>query len=122
MTRYDFKNEIGDTNSVYVKKGTYYLEFYMRNGKDYFNDFYYTFTPEKEKDPPVRLAVTLKKGKTLNLGSVVSNYSGKIKWTTSDKSVASVSKGKVKALKIGKSRIRAVMDNGEYAEITVNVK
>lgn len=101
------------------KKGTYYIK--ISKGKSYFfNNFYYTFEPDNT--PTVSIGVKLKEGNTLDITAFTNDYDGKVTWKTTNKSVAVVSNGKIKAKKAGKAKIRAYMDNGDYAEITVSVK
>ena len=111
--------------SVYVeKKGTYYIKLsfdYKRGlGGGWIKDFYYNFKPDAK--PTISIGVYMEPGDTLNVAALASNYDGKVTWKTTKKSVATVSKGKIKAKSAGKARIRAYMDNGEYAEIVVIVK
>lgn len=109
-------------NSIHdVNKGTYYLRIYGRESYTaYVQDFYYTFTPTDK--PSVKLSITLKKGQTLQLGSILENSKSKTTWLSTKKTVATVSsKGLVTAKKTGKTTIRATLDSGEYAEITVKV-
>lgn len=105
------------------KKGTYYIKLhacYYNIGWYLFENFYYTFDPDAE--PTISIGVYMDVGDTLNVAALASNYDGKVTWKTTKKAVATISKGKIKAKKAGKARIRAYMDNGEYAEIVVIVK
>ena len=111
--------------SVYVeKKGTYYIKLgfdyrkYVGSGS--IEDFYYTF--KSDAKPTISIGVYMEPGDTLNVAALASNYDGKVTWKTTKKAVATISKGKIKAKSAGKARIRAYMDNGEYAEIVVIVK
>lgn len=102
-----------------LKKGTYYAKI-TSGTKQTLEDFYYTFTPTDK--PSVKLSITLKKGQTLQLGSILENSKSKTTWLSTKKTVATVSsKGLVTAKKTGKTTIRATLDSGEYAEITVKV-
>lgn len=101
-----------------LKKGTYYAK--ISATEQTLEDFYYTFTPTDK--PSVKLSITLKKGQTLQLGSILENSKSKTTWLSTKKTVATVSsKGLVTAKKTGKTTIRATLDSGEYAEITVKV-
>lgn len=102
-----------------LKKGTYYVKILSYENQT-LEDFYYTFTPTDK--PSVKLSITLKKGQTLQLGSILENSKSKTTWLSTKKTVATVSsKGLVTAKKTGKTTIRATLDSGEYAEITVKV-
>ncbi len=68
---------------------------------------------------------TLYMGETLSLtaGVLPSNANNKsFKWSTSDKSVATVKDGKVTPKKLGKVKITATSENGKKATCTVTVK
>ena len=105
------------------KKGTYYIRIQFTSSIpswDSFTNFYYTFEPDAK--PTISIGVYMDVGDTLNVAALASNYDGKVTWKTTKKAVATISKGKIKAKSAGKARIRAYMDNGEYAEIVVIVK
>ncbi len=104
-----------------LKEGTYYLSFYADSYFYSFADFYYTFTPDNS--PTIFLSITLKKGTQLQLGTLIENSADKAKWTSTKKSVATVSdKGLVKAVKAGTTYIKATLPTGESASIKVTVK
>ena len=105
-----------------LNKGTYYLDLYTGRGDQfYYKDFYYTFTPDNK--PTLSFKMTLKKGDTLQLGALTTNYDGKVKWTSTKKSVATVSStGKITAKKKGTTTIRAELDNGMYIQIKLTIK
>ena len=109
-----------------LNKGVYYLELsandgaYISGDTEYVKDLYYTFIPDEE--PTIKLAVTLKKGSTLNLGAITDNYSGKVSFISTKTSVATVKSGTVKAVAKGQATIRATLDDGTYAEIKIFVK
>ena len=104
-----------------LKAGTYYLYVLACTDIAHATDFYYTFTPDLK--PTISLKVTITKGTTLQLGSVVENYDGKVTWESTKKSVATVtSKGKVTAKKKGTTTIRAKLSDGTYVQIRVVVK
>lgn len=68
---------------------------------------------------------TVVKGKTLQLKAQLypANAESKLSWSSSDKSVATVtSKGLVKGVKAGKATITVTTDNGYSASIVVTVK
>ena len=72
--------------------------------------------------PTISLALNVKVGDELDFSALATNYTGKCKWATTKKAVATVSKGKVKVVGAGKAKIRVYMDNGDYAEITLIAK
>lgn len=104
-----------------TKKGNYYLKLEQSQSYNsrYFNNFYYGFNPND--DVTITLSVTMKVGQKLDLSAVTSNYKGNITWKSTNTSVATVSKGKITAKKKGTTKIRAYMNNGDYAEIIVKV-
>lgn len=105
-----------------LQAGTYYLDIYCGDyDGEKLIDFYYTFTPDNK--PTLSFKMTLKKGDTLQLGALTTNYDGKVKWTSTKKSVATVSStGKITAKKKGTTTIRAELDNGMYIQIKLTVK
>ena len=83
-------------------------------------DYYIKFDPTDK--PTIAFKLTMKKGTSVSLGAVTENYDGKVTWTSTKKSVATVSStGKVTAKKAGTTTVRASLDNGEYIQITVKV-
>lgn len=104
-----------------LQAGTYYLSIYVSESCYSFTNFYYTFTPDTT--PTISLSITLKKGNELQLGTLIENSTDKAKWTSTKKSIATVSeKGLVKAVKAGTTYIKATLPTGEYASIKVTVK
>lgn len=104
-----------------LQAGTYYLSIYASEYDYCFTNFYYTFTPDTT--PTISLSITLKKGNELQLGTLIENSTDKAKWTSTKKSIATVSeKGLVKAVKAGTTYIKATLPTGEYASIKVTVK
>lgn len=101
------------------KKGTYYLGITSKSSGSKFSDLYYTFKPNNT--PAISICLTIRVGETLDLSAVTNNYKGNVTWKTTKSSVATVSKGTVTAKKKGTAQIRAYMNNGDYAEITVKV-
>ena len=102
------------------KKGTYYLIIHKPYSVHEFKDFYYTFEPDHTLT--ISLALNVKVGDELDFSALASNYTGKVTYKTTDSKVATVDKGKVTCKKAGKAKIRAYMNNGDYAEITLVVK
>jgi len=104
-----------------LSAGTYYADVYGVDDGHYVKDIYYSFTPDEK--PTVTFKMTVTKGSTIQLGTVTSNYSGSVSWSTSKKTVAAVySKGIVTAAAKGTARIRAKLDNGDYIDIYIVVK
>lgn len=104
-----------------LDKGRYYIRVSANKKDSYINDLNYSFNPTQKAT--ISISTTIKKGSTLQLGSVTENYDGKVTWLSTKKSIATVSsKGLVTAKKAGTTYIRAQMDNGDYVEIKVVVK
>ena len=104
-----------------LDKGKYYIYVIAEREEAFVSDLSYSFSPDKKAT--ISFSTTLKKGDTLQLGSVTENYDGKVTWLSTKKSVATVSaKGLVTAKKAGTTYIRAQLDNGDYVEIKVVVK
>lgn len=112
----------GGYSVVIPKKGTYYLKFKsgLISGKTTIKGFYYKFKADKE--PTITLAVKATVGETIDLAGLTTNYDGKVTWSSSDKKVATVSGGVVTAVKTGKATIKAKIDTGLYAQVTVKVE
>ncbi|MBQ3841569.1 MAG: Ig-like domain-containing protein [Ruminiclostridium sp.] len=80
-------------------------------------------TVAENPEPKIeRFSITLAKGSTLKLGAIVSNENGeKVKWSSSNSAVASVtSSGKITAKKAGSSIITAKVA-GSTAKIVIKV-
>ncbi|MBQ9120130.1 MAG: Ig-like domain-containing protein [Lachnospiraceae bacterium] len=106
---------------VGLKKGTYYISVYVQGKVESYTDLYYTFTPDET--PTVSYSITVVKGTKIQLGAVIENSTDKAKWTSSKKTVATVSsKGLVTTKKAGTAYIKATLPTGEYAEIKIRVK
>ncbi|MDD7428975.1 MAG: Ig-like domain-containing protein [Oscillospiraceae bacterium] len=109
-----------------VKKGTYYLKvFGTQSYTACVRDLYYVFKSDgtaPADEPTAVIALRLKKGDTARVTVVTDDYDGSITWTSTKKSVATVSKGKITAKKKGNARIRAYLDDGSYTEILVIVE
>lgn len=111
-----------------IKKGTYYLKI-IAGGDDnlFYENLYYNFIPNENStgsydEPTAVIALRLKKGDTARVTVVTDDYDGSITWTSTKKSVATVSKGRITAKKKGNARIRAYLDDGSYTEILVIVE
>ena len=111
----------GDGNAVEIQKpGTYYIQMKAREDNVSVKDYYIKFDPTDK--PTIAFKMTMKKGTSVSLGAITENYDGKVTWTSTKKTVATVSTtGKVTAKKAGTTTIRASLDNGEYIQITVKV-
>ena len=131
------KSKIQATVYFKVKKGTNYVEIYGdKNGKKESGESAIKFTYPASSSNTTKssgdavldsalgrinaLTVSLKKGKTLQLGAETSGR-GAVKWTTSKRSVATVSsKGKVTAKAKGTAIITAKLGSTSFS-ITVKV-
>ena len=112
----DYRTELSG-----LQAGTYYLSIYGDGDCYSFTNFYYTY--RADKTPKVSFSIILKKGKTLQLGAIIENSKDKAKWTSSKKSVATVSAtGLVKAVKAGTTYIKTYLPTGEYTTVKVIVK
>lgn len=116
------------TQAVTLEKGTYY--FIVKNDSyiNHYDPITYTIQTTLHEagsvsgtGGTVSIGIKLKKGKSMQLTSILSGMSGKTKWKSSKKSVAKVSsKGKVTAKKRGTATITAKC-NGKKAKIKVKV-
>ena len=147
----DFKADMLDrTSAVETKDGVYYLLQSVNYQKAYLllyflpkssNEYESSYeddpvppepTPPDEPDEPVTppepekivIPTLSAKAARLKAGDALSLYvtGGTVKkWSSSAKKVASVTKGKVKALKEGKAVITATLDSGETLTCSVKV-
>lgn len=107
---------------VTLNKGTYFFSIYR-----YLAGSDYSFTTEyapSTRYPSMQLSITMNQGDSLKLGAVIApeKAASKLKWKSSDKSVASVSaKGTVKAKKAGTATVTASC-NGSMIKIKLIVK
>lgn len=110
--------------------GTYYLKIWGDTESLWYSDSYknggnYTYFARMipSKDADLEICISLKKGKTIQLGAIFSNCKDKkLTWSSSKKSVATVSStGKVKALKKGTARIKAFNSSGLVSTVKVKV-
>lgn len=121
--KYDAATDLYTLNLVAtLNKGTYYIGICRcEAGSDY------SFTTEyapSTRYPSMQLSITMNQGDSLKLGAVITpeKAASKLKWTSSDKSVAGVSsKGTVKAKKAGTATVTASC-NGSKIKITIIVK
>lgn len=108
--------------SMTLNKGTYYIGI-----SRYYAGSDYSFTTEyapSTRYPSMQLSITMNQGDSLKLGTVITpeKAASKMKWKSSDKSVANVStKGTIKAKKVGTATITASC-NGSKIQIKIKVK
>lgn len=107
---------------VTLNKGTYFFSIYRHyGGSDY--SFATEYSPST-RYPSMQLSITMNQGDSLKLGAVITpeKAASKLKWKSSDKSVAGVSSnGTVKAKKAGTATITASC-NGSKIRIKIIVK
>lgn len=107
---------------VTLNKGTYFFGIYRcYRGSEY--SFTTEYSPST-RYPSMQLSITMNQGDSLKLGTVIApeKAASKLKWKTSNKSVASISaKGTVKAKKAGTATITASC-NGSKIKFKIIVK
>lgn len=107
---------------ITLNKGTYYIGISRDNsGSEY--SFTTEYSPST-RYPSMQLSITMNRGDSLKLGTVITpeKAASKLKWKSSDKSVASVSaNGTVKAKKAGVVTVTASC-NGSKIKINIVVK
>ncbi|MDE6031894.1 MAG: Ig-like domain-containing protein [Oscillospiraceae bacterium] len=115
------------TISYKVDKGTYYFRISRGTNKD--GDGKLTVTATRRDDPTTKLEcfnLTLKKGDKLTLGATATTKNAKLVWSSSKKTVATVSaKGVVTAKKAGTTIITCATEDGSselQIKITVSNK
>lgn len=107
------------TISADVVKGTYYAVISTNKERSY------QITPSFEPSytPTITLSMSVKKGKTLTIGTILNTKNDKVTWTTANKKIATVSsKGKIKGVKKGTTTITAKTKSGLEVEIQIKVK
>lgn len=107
------------TISADVVKGTYYAVISTNKERSY------QITPSFEPSytPTITLSMSVKKGKTLTIGTILNTKNDKVTWTTANKKIATVSsKGKIKGIKKGTTTITATTKSGLEVEIQIKVK
>lgn len=110
-----------DGEDPFLQEGTYYLKVVGDEKESHFKNLYYVFTPSKE--PTIEFKITLKKGAILDLSAIVEPQDEKVTWLSTKKTVATVSTtGKIKAIKAGRTKIYASLDNKTRVELTIIVK
>lgn len=121
-----FEKYVG-TLSYNVTPGTYYLkvEGYWKNyAPDSIQLSVMADVPEKEIVAEIEyFTITLNVGDKIKLGAIVNMAGSDVEWTTSKKSVASVtSKGTVKAKKAGSAIIKAMYGSNSYVKVKIIVE
>lgn len=116
----------GDGSELFYTKnlepGTYYLRVWAYYSESVGTITYFGhFEPTSESN--IEVCISLKKGKSVQLGTIFTNCKDKkLTWTSSRKSVASVSsKGKVKGLKKGTTIIKVFNSSGLVSKVKVKV-
>ncbi len=102
--------------------GTYYLRIWTESKDEAGMVTYFGhFEPTSKAD--IEVCISLKKGKSVQLGTIFTNcHDKKLTWSSSRKSVASVSsKGKVKGLKKGTTEIKVFNSSGIVSKVKVKV-
>ena len=105
-----------------LEPGTYYLRTWVTSGSYAGTVTYFGhFEPTSKAD--IEVCISLKKGKSVQLGTIFTNcHDKKLTWSSSRKSVASVSsKGKVKGLKKGTTEIKVFNSSGLVSKVKVKV-
>lgn len=104
-----------------LDKGTYFVRFYSNSDSTGKSKIKFTY-PSDDNDSEAKLtafSITLKKGETLSLGTVMEG-NAEVEWSTSKKSVATVSsKGKITAKSKGTTYITAKSGN---SSIKIQIK
>ena len=114
-----------DSELFYTKNlepGTYYLRVWAYYSESVGTITYFGhFEPTSESN--IEVCISLKKGKSVQLGTIFTNcHDKKLTWSSSRKSVASVSsKGKVKGLKKGTTEIKVFNSSGIVSKVKVKV-
>ncbi len=120
----DYLSDIFEKKFTVDKKGTYYIRINLEGTTSdkyaSLKNFYFSFTPNHT--PTISLALNAKVGDEFDFSALTSNYKGKVTMKTTDSKVADVDGNIVTCKKAGKAKIRAYMNNGDYAEITLVVK
>ena len=102
--------------------GTYYLRLWARDRDAAGTHTYFArFTPSGEAS--MELCINLKKGKSIQLGTIFNNCNDKdVTWSSSKKAIATVSsKGKVTGKKKGTTEIKVFNSSGLVVKIKVKV-
>ncbi len=105
-----------------MNAGTYYLRLWT-DSEEGIGNYTYFARQTAAQVASIELCISLKKGQSLQLGTIISNSKNKnVKWSTSNKNIATVSQtGKVVAKKKGTATIKAYNSSGLVAKIKVKV-
>ncbi|MBR5089079.1 MAG: Ig-like domain-containing protein [Ruminiclostridium sp.] len=104
----DWQSWYSGQNFTVPQKGTYYLKFACARDGGFIKGVYWSF--ERDEKPTITISETLNVGDKINLSAAIANYDGKAKWTTSNKKVATIENGVLKAVGEGKATITASID------------
>lgn len=106
-----------------LEPGTYYLNIWPISWDEGTYTYYARQIPSKNTS--LEICISLKKGRSIQLGTIFSNVSSKnrkVTWKTSNKKIATVtSKGKVTAVKKGTATIKVFNNSGLLAKIKIKV-
>ncbi|WP_207655385.1 Ig-like domain-containing protein [Clostridium vincentii] len=99
--------------------GTYYLRLWAKTAGSY--TYFARQIPTKTAS--LEICISLKKGQSVQLGTVFNNCKNKdVKWSSLNKEVSTVSsKGEVKALKKGTTTIKEYNSSGLVSKIKIIV-
>ena len=105
-----------------MNAGTYYLRLWT-DSEEGIGNYTYFARQTAAQVASIELCISLKKGQSLQLGTIISNSKNKnVKWSTSNKNIATVTQtGKVVAKKKGTATIKAYNSSGLVAKIKVKV-
>ncbi len=105
-----------------MNAGTYYLRVWT-DSEEGVGTYTYFARQTAIKNAMIEICISLKKGQSLQLGTIISNSKNKtVKWSTSNKNIVTVSQtGKVVAKKKGTVTIKADNSSGLVAKIKVKV-
>lgn len=108
--------------TIDLPKGTYYISF-STGGRTFFYKFSVN-TPGADSIKLSSNSITMNKGETKTLTATLQPntvYNKTVTWTSSNKNVATVSNGKVKAVAAGTATITAKTVNGKTAKCKITV-
>lgn len=115
-------NKRSCVTSMTLDPGTYYARLWITSQ---FEEGTYTYFARQipSEEVSLEICINLKKGKSVQLGTIFNNSKDKkVKWSSSKKSVATVSSsGKVTAKKKGTATIKVYNSSGLVAKIKVKV-
>lgn len=105
-----------------LEPGTYFLNIWVKTSSEKKTCTYFA-RQIPAKDTSLEICISLKKGRTIQLGTIFYNTKNKsVTWKTSNKKIATVtSKGKVTAVKKGTATIKVFNNSGLLAKIKIKV-